>query len=64
MTYRDPKRPFTVAPLGLVAKTRVWYLVAARKDDAVRTFRVDRVASASLTGQAFSRPSDFDLTEY
>lgn len=61
ITYRDRKRPFAVAPLGLVAKARVWYLVAALDNDAVRTFRMDRVTSASLTGRAFSRPKGFDL---
>lgn len=64
ITYRDRKRPFTIAPLGLVAKARVWYLVAMRDDDAVRTFRVDRMTSASLTEKAFSRPNDFDLARH
>jgi predicted DNA-binding transcriptional regulator YafY len=64
ITYRDPGEPFTVAPLGLIAKTRTWYLVAARPDAAVRTYRLSRMTSASLTDEAFTRPSDFDLTEY
>jgi predicted DNA-binding transcriptional regulator YafY len=64
ITYRDRTHPFTVAPLGLVAKARAWYLVAARDNDAIRTFRVDRVTSASLTEQAFSRPEDFDLAHH
>ena len=28
INYRDRAKPFSVAPLGLVAKTRTWYLVA------------------------------------
>jgi predicted DNA-binding transcriptional regulator YafY len=64
ITYRDPEKPFTIAPLGLIAKARTWYLVAARPDAAVRTYRLSRVTSASLTDEAFKRPSGFDLTEY
>lgn len=64
VTYRDPTEPFTIAPLGLVAKTRKWYLVATRSSGAVRTYRLSRMTSASLTDEAFTRPSDFDLTQY
>ncbi|MFZ2444413.1 MAG: WYL domain-containing protein, partial [Ilumatobacteraceae bacterium] len=40
----------------------VWYLVA---DTAAgrRSFRVDRIAAASLTGRPATRPADFDLGE-
>jgi len=64
ITYRDPAEPFSVAPLGLVAKTRTWYLVAARRDGALRTYRLSRMTSANLTDEAFTRPSNFDLTQY
>lgn len=64
ITYRDRLEPFSVAPLGLVAKSRTWYVVAARTDGTVRTYRLSRMASASLTDEAFTRPSDFDLGEY
>jgi predicted DNA-binding transcriptional regulator YafY len=64
ITYRDPAEPFAVAPLGLVAKTRTWYLVAARSDRAVRTYRLSRITSASVTDDAFARPTDFDLSTY
>ncbi|MBM7787229.1 helix-turn-helix transcriptional regulator [Tenggerimyces flavus] len=64
ITYRDPAEPFTVAPLGLVAKARTWYLVATRPDGAVRTYRLSRVTSASLTDEAFTRPRDFDLARH
>jgi predicted DNA-binding transcriptional regulator YafY len=64
ITYRDPAEPFTVAPLGLVAKTRNWYLVAARADGQLRTYRLSRMSSAALTDETFTRPSDFDLSEY
>ncbi len=64
LTYRDRAEPFRVAPLGLVGKSRTWYLVAARPNRAVRTYRLDRMRSASVTDEAFTRPSDFDLARY
>jgi predicted DNA-binding transcriptional regulator YafY len=64
ITYRDPAEPFIVAPLGLVAKSRTWYLVAARPDGALRTYRLGRVSSAVLTNAGFTRPSGFELTTY
>jgi predicted DNA-binding transcriptional regulator YafY len=56
--------PFPVAPLGLVAKARTWYLVAARTDGRLRTYRLSRLTSAELTEDAFTRPADFDLAAY
>lgn len=53
----------TVAPLGLVAKGSVWYLVALSEDD-VRTYRASRIEKATLTGERFDRPPDFDLAQY
>ena len=49
-----------VHPLGLADKTGSWYLVAGTTA-GLRTFRVDRVVAARLTGERFERPSDFDL---
>jgi predicted DNA-binding transcriptional regulator YafY len=62
ITYKD--RTFTVAPLGLVAKTRNWYLVAAREDGELRTYRISRMTSAALTDESFTRPDDFDLADH
>ena len=56
--------PFVVAPLGLVAKARTWYLVAARTDGRLRTYRLSRLTSAELTDDTFTRPADFDLATY
>ena len=53
----------TVAPLGLVAKGNVWYLVALCEDD-VRTYRASRIAKAALVEEQFARPPDFDLAHY
>jgi predicted DNA-binding transcriptional regulator YafY len=49
-----------VAPLGLVAKGSVWYLVAA-VDGEPRTYRVARIQSAEVTDEPFVRPEGFDL---
>jgi predicted DNA-binding transcriptional regulator YafY len=64
IAYRDPDEPFTVAPLGLVAKSRTWYLVAARPGGQARTYRLSRMTAASLTTEAFTRPADFDLPQH
>lgn len=56
--------PFAVAPLGLVAKARTWYLVAARTDGRLRTYRLSRLTSATLTQTPFTRPGGFDLATY
>ncbi|MGC4938349.1 helix-turn-helix transcriptional regulator [Kribbella sp. DT2] len=48
ITYRHPGEPFAVAPLGLVAKNRTWYLVAVRGPAGAG---VDSSASASETGR-------------
>jgi len=49
-----------VHPLGLVAKGRVWYLLA-NTAAGLRTFRVDRVRAVEVTGEPVDRPVDFDL---
>lgn len=61
---RRRRGPFVVAPLGLVAKARTWYLVAARTDGRLRTYRLSRLTSAELTDDTFTRPADFDLATY
>jgi|SRR5579875_486314 predicted DNA-binding transcriptional regulator YafY len=50
-------------PLGLVAKGRTWYLVAA-VDGQARTYRVSRIQQASILDEPCTRPSDFDLARY
>jgi predicted DNA-binding transcriptional regulator YafY len=52
-----------VEPLGLVAKGRVWYLVAAQKEGP-RVFRVGRIQHATLLDEQFRRPPDFDLSAF
>lgn len=63
--YADRERKVTertVHPLGLVAKSSVWYLVADT-DAGMRTFRVGRVQSVTPTGEPAVRPEGFDLAE-
>jgi len=52
-----------VDPLGLVAKGRIWYLVAAVEGE-MRTYRIARVQSASILDQPCTRPAGFDLAAY
>ena len=63
--YEDRQRNTTervVHPLGLIAKGGVWYLVA-NTANGMRTFRVNRVRSVQVTGDAVVRPDGFDLVE-
>jgi predicted DNA-binding transcriptional regulator YafY len=50
-------------PLGLAAKGRAWYLVAAVDGD-LRTYRVSRIQSVQITNQPCVRPPGFDLASY
>ncbi|OOE12675.1 helix-turn-helix transcriptional regulator [Fictibacillus arsenicus] len=52
-----------VEPLGLVAKGRTWYLIAASNGE-LRNFRVSRIKSPEMTDEVFARPQDFKLAEY
>ena len=52
----------TVHPLGLVEKGSVWYLVADT-ERGLRTFRVGRVRSVTVTDEPVVRPDGFDLAE-
>jgi predicted DNA-binding transcriptional regulator YafY len=56
--------PFTVGPLGLVAKKYHWYLVGLRDDGRIRTYKVQRLQVAELTDEPFERPAGFDLAEH
>ena len=57
------REPRTVDPLGLVAKSGTWYLVA-NAPAGLRTFRVSRIEEARLLDQRSERPADFDLAKY
>lgn len=52
-----------VDPLGLVAKGKIWYLVAGVDGD-YRTYRIARIQHVRPLAQACSRPDGFDLAEH
>lgn len=52
-----------LAPLGLVLKGGVWYLVA-RIGDQIRTYRVSRIVGATVLDERAERPAGFDLPTY
>src|SRR5262249_20613896 len=63
LAYTDRRRAETertVHPLGLVAKGSTWYLLA-HTDAGLRTFRLGRVRSLTLTAEPVGRPEGFDL---
>jgi len=53
----------TVDPLGLVAKSGTWYLVAGTPA-GLRTYRVSRMEDARILERASERPKEFDLAAY
>lgn len=63
--YQREDKPVTriVDPLGLVAKGRVWYLIAAVEGQA-RTYRISRIQEASVLEEPCTRPANFDLASY
>lgn len=58
--YRGAQR--VVDPWGLADKDDIWYLIAGTPKGQ-RTFRVDRIEHAAVTGEQFERPADFDLEQ-
>ncbi len=52
-----------VAPLGIVLKGGVWYVVGL-VDGQMRTYRASRVRGAELLEDRMERPGDFDLAAY
>jgi predicted DNA-binding transcriptional regulator YafY len=52
-----------LAPLGLVLKGGVWYLVA-QSGKSIRTYRVAQMLDAEVTDEPFVRPRKFDLAEH
>ena len=52
-----------VDPLGLVAKSSAWYLIAGVEGE-IRTYRISRVRDATILDEASLRPDGFDLAGY
>lgn len=65
MRYERRPEPVerTVEPFGLVLKAGIWYVVA-RREGALRTYRVSRILEATVLDESFDRPTDFDLEAY
>ncbi|MEO7019720.1 MAG: YafY family protein [Ktedonobacteraceae bacterium] len=63
--YQREDKPVArvVDPLGLVAKGRIWYLVAAI-DGQTRTYRISRIQEANILAEPCTRPPNFDLASY
>ncbi|GAA4214010.1 helix-turn-helix transcriptional regulator [Microbispora amethystogenes] len=64
LTYAGPKAEPAerlVDPWGLIDKDDVWYLLAGT-DRGRRTFRVDRIVRAEVTGETAERPTGLVLT--
>jgi predicted DNA-binding transcriptional regulator YafY len=67
MVYRGNSQssepaPRSLDPYALVHRWGWWYVVGhCHQRQEVRTFRVDRIQSLTLTGQVFSVPPDFDI---
>lgn len=53
-----------LAPLGIVLKAGVWYLVALGRRGTPATYRVSSIRSLDMTDIAFRHPTDFDLQAY
>jgi len=53
----------TAAPLGLVLKGGVWYLIA-QGGKTIRTYRVANIQDVSLLDDVVVRPKDFDLAAH
>lgn len=56
-------KPRMLAPLGLVLKAGVWYLVAL-SGRVPRTYRVANIRAAEVGSESFARPKQFDLAAH
>lgn len=61
---RAPAGSRTLAPLGLVNKAGIWYLVAAAGGDRVMVLRADRITEASILATPVVRPLGFHLAGF
>ena len=56
--YRD------IAPYGLVAKERRWYIVWAGRDGRIHADRDSTIVEATMIDDRFERPDSFDLATF
>jgi predicted DNA-binding transcriptional regulator YafY len=68
ITYRrgdgGPAGSRAIAPLGLVNKAGVWYVVAVTASGRTAAFRVGRIEAAGLLDESSDRPDGFDLVAW
>lgn len=53
----------TVDPLGIVLKAGVWYLIGSC-EGTKRTYRINQISAARVTGKPAVVPKDFDLAQH
>lgn len=53
-----------LAPLGIVLKAGVWYVVALGKRGSPSTYRISSIRTLAVADETFERPEDFDLRAY
>jgi predicted DNA-binding transcriptional regulator YafY len=65
LRYRNSGQTYgrKLAPLGIVLKGGVWYLVA-QSGNSVRTYRVEQILDAQISDEPFARPASFDLASH
>ncbi len=66
LSYRAPRGRLSVriiSPLGLVAKSGIWYVVAST-GNGLRVYRISRITDVDWTDSEFERPSGFDLVQF
>lgn len=54
----------TIAPIGLVSKGTLWYVVWRGQDDQMHVDRVSSIIRVDLLSEHFERPEEFDLPDY
>ncbi|MBI1347096.1 WYL domain-containing protein [bacterium] len=61
----EPVTLYDIHPYAMVHHRGALYIIAWSKDhEEIRTFKIDRIASATLHGLQFERPVDFHPAEY
>ncbi len=64
-TRVNPSRGVTVEPYFLKIFRQRWYITGRNvKDNAVKTYALDRMSDVRLSTDTFSLPADFDAGEY
>ncbi|MHC1729600.1 MAG: helix-turn-helix transcriptional regulator [Syntrophobacteraceae bacterium] len=55
----------TICPYHIKLHVRSWHVIAyCQNREAIRTFKIDRIRQASLTGERYTIPADFDVLDY